>query len=217
MTTIVLADDHELIRESVASLLGEVPNLHVVSQCINGRQLIKSVERFHPNVVITDISMPELNGVEAVKQIRKISPATRIIALSIYIDEVYIKDMIDAGVSGYVVKSGAARDLIEAIRNGSRGKIFFSSIIVDIAAKIQNSKSNNKKFSLVTELLLTTREREVLQLIGEGFSSTEIGLRLNIAVSTVKTHRNNLMDKLSVRDIAGLTRHSIRLKLVNIE
>lgn len=217
MTTIVLADDHELIRESVASLLGEVPNLHVVSQCINGRQLIKSVERFHPNVVITDISMPELNGIEAVKQIRKISPATRIIALSIYIDEVYIKDMIDAGVSGYVVKSGAARDLIEAIRNGSRGKIFFSSIIVDIAAKIQNSKSNNKKFSLVTELLLTTREREVLQLIGEGFSSTEIGLRLNIAVSTVKTHRNNLMDKLSVRDIAGLTRHSIRLKLVNIE
>ena len=145
MTTIVLADDHELIRESVASLLREVPNFQVVSQCINGRQLIKSVDRFHPNVVITDISMPELNGIEAVKQIRKISPATRIIALSIYIDEVYIKDMIDAGVSGYVVKSGAARDLIEAIRNGSRGKIFFSSIIVDVAAKIQNSKSNNKK------------------------------------------------------------------------
>ncbi len=217
MTTIVLADDHELIRESVASLLREVPNFHVVSQCINGRQLIKSVARFHPNVVITDVSMPELNGIEAVKQIRKISPATRIIALSIYIDEVYIKDMVDAGVSGYVVKSGAARDLIEAIRNGSRGRIFFSSIIVDVAAKIQNSKSNNKKFSLVTELLLTTREREVLQLIGEGFSSTEIGLKLNISVSTVKTHRNNLMDKLNVRDIAGLTRHSIRLKLVNIE
>ena len=217
MTSIVLADDHELIRESVASLLREVPNFHIVSQCINGRQLIKSVDRFHPNVVITDISMPELNGVEAVKQIRKISPATRIIALSIYIDEVYIKNMIDAGVSGYVVKSGAARDLIEAIRNGSRGKLFFSSTIEAVAAKIQNSKNNNKKVSLVTKHMLTTREREVLQLIGEGFSSTEIGLKLNISVTTVKTHRNNLMDKLDVRDIAGLTRHSIRLKLVNVE
>jgi DNA-binding NarL/FixJ family response regulator len=217
MTSIVLADDHELIRESVASLLREVPNFHIVSQCINGRQLIKSVDRFHPNVVITDISMPELNGVEAVKQIRKISPATRIIALSIYIDEVYIKNMIDAGVSGYVVKSGAARDLIEAIRNGSRGKLFFSSTIEDVAAKIQNSKNNNKEVSLVTKHMLTTREREVLQLIGEGFSSTEIGLKLNISVTTVKTHRNNLMDKLYVRDIAGLTRHSIRLKLVNVE
>ena len=217
MTTIVLADDHELIRESVASLLREVPNFHIVSQCIDGRQLIKSVDRFHPNVVVTDISMPELNGVEAVKQIRKISPATRIIALSIYIDEVNIKNMINAGVSGYVVKSGAARDLIEAIRNGSRGKLFFSSTIEDVAAKIQNSKNNNKKISLVTEPMLTTREREVLQLIGEGFSSTEIGLKLNISVTTVKTHRNNLMDKLDVRDIAGLTRNSIRLKLVNVE
>jgi DNA-binding NarL/FixJ family response regulator len=120
-------------------------------------------------------------------------------------------------VSGYVVKSGAARDLIEAIRNGSRGKLFFSSTIEAVAAKIQNSKNNNKEVSLVTKHMLTTREREVLQLIGEGFSSTEIGLKLNISVTTVKTHRNNLMDKLYVRDIAGLTRHSIRLKLVNVE
>lgn len=217
MITIVLADDHELVRESVASLLREVPNFNIVSQCTNGRQLVKSVDRFHPNVVVTDISMPELNGIDAAKQIRKISPTTRIIALSVYNDEAYIRDMVKAGVSGYVVKSGATKDLIEAIRKGSRGKVYFSKSIADTAEIIQNSDSNDKNKSLTVERPLTSREREVLQLIGEGYSSAEIAAKLNICETTVKTHRNNLMDKLDVRDVAGLTRHSIRLKLVHVE
>ena len=217
MTTIVIADDHELVRESVVSLLREVPSFNIVGQCSNGRQAVKMVDHFHPNVAIVDVSMPELNGIDAARQIRKISPSTRIIALSIYTDEAYIRDMINAGICGYVVKSGAAQDLIDAIRMGSRGKVYFSEEITDTAEGIQNNNGKRKNSSSQTEPALTAREREVLQLIGEGYSSVEIASKLKIRETTVKTHRNNLMDKLNVRSVAGLTRQAIRLKLIHVE
>lgn len=217
MTTIVIADDHELVRESIASLLREVPSFNIVSQCRNGRQLVKFVDRFRPNVAVVDISMPELNGIDAARQILKLSPSTRIIALTIYTDEAYVRDMINAGISGYVVKCGAAKDLIEAIRTGSRGKIYFSEEIADTAERIQNNNGKYKKGSSLVKRPLTPREREVLQLIGEGYSSLEIASKLYISETTVKSHRNNLMDKLNVRDVAGLTRQAIRLKLVHVE
>ena len=124
--------------------------------------------------------------------------------------------MLSAGASGYVVKSGAAKDLVEAIMYGSKGKVFFSREISDTADKIQNTNGTRKNgYSGHREL--TNREREILQLIGEGYSSCEIARKLNVGGSTVKTHRNNMMDKIGVRDVAGLTRHAIRLKLVYIE
>ena len=218
MTTIIIADDHELVRESVASLLREVPNFDVVSQCENGRQLLKEVEHLRPNVVVIDITMSGLNGIEAARQIRKISPATRVVTLSVHAEETYIREMLEAGISGYVVKSGAAADLVAAIRSGSRGKVYFSREISDTARKIQNKQSGFRhKNTCSPEKSLTPREREILQLIGEGCSSVEIAEKLHIEASTVKTHRNNLMDKLEVRDVAGLTRNAIRLKLVYVE
>src|SRR6185369_2275224 len=119
MITIALADDHNLIREGLASLLEEEPNFKIVAQCSNGRELLTAVEELRPQVAVVDISMPELNGIDAARQIRKISPSTRIIALSVYTDESYVRDMVEAGVSGYVVKAGAAKDLVDAIRKGS--------------------------------------------------------------------------------------------------
>ena len=217
MITIVIADDHELVRESVASLLSAVPGFEIVSQCSNGRQLVKLVETFHPDVAVVDISMPELNGIDAARQIRKVSPFTRIIALSVYTDEAYIRDMIDAGISGYVAKYSAAKDLVEAIRDGSKRKVFFSKEIADVAERIKYTAGNHKSGSLLTERPLTQREREVLQLIGEGRTSVEIASRLYISKTTVKHHRDNLMDKLNVRDVAGLTRQAIRLKILHIE
>jgi len=217
MTTIVIADDHELVRESIVSLLREVPGFNIVGQCSNGRQAVKMVDHFRPDVAIVDIFMPELNGIDTARQIRKISPSTRIIVLSIYTDEACIRDMVNAGVCGYVVKSGAAQDLVEAIRTGSRGKVYFSEEIADTAEGIQNKKGKRKNNSSQTECPLTQREREVLQLIGEGHSSVEIASKLKIRETTVKTHRNNLMDKLKVRSVAGLTRQAIRLKLVYVE
>ncbi|MDQ3323178.1 MAG: response regulator transcription factor [Acidobacteriota bacterium] len=218
MTTIIIADDHQLLRESISSLLREVPNFNIVSQCENGRQLLKEVEQLRPNVVVTDITMSELNGIDATRQIRKISPGTRVVALSVHAEETYIRDMIDAGISGYVVKSGAAADLVAAIRSGSRGKVYFSREISDTAQKIQNKDGGYRhKTACSPEKTLTGREREILQLIGEGCSSVQIANKLYISESTVKTHRNNLMDKLDVRDVAGLTRNAIRLKLVYVE
>lgn len=217
MTTIVLADDHDLVRESIASMLCQIPGFSVLAQCRNGRQLIQTVENLRPDVAVVDISMSELNGIDAARQIRKLSPRTRVIALSIHTDEAYIRDMIESGVAGYVIKSGAAKDLIEAIRYGSRGKIYFSREIAETAEKIRYGERKDKDQICPGERHLTQREREILQLIAEGSSSVEIAGKLNISETTVKTHRNHLMDKLGVHDVAGLTRQAIRLKLIYLE
>lgn len=211
-TTIVLADDHELVRESIASLLREVPNFEVVGQCANGRQLLALVESVSPDVAVIDVSMPELNGIEAARQLREISPRTRVIALSAYTDEAYIRDMIDAGVVAYIIKSGAAKDLIHAIRTASRGRVYFSPEI-----KAGEVAAFGRATGESAVRPLSQREREILQLIAEGKSSKEIAVILGIGETTVKTHRNNIMGKLNVRDIAGLTRHAVKLKLVRID
>ena len=213
-TTIVLADDHELVRESIASLLREVPDFQVVGQCANGRQMLELVERLVPDVAVVDVSMPELNGVEAARRLRDISRRTRVIALSAYIDEAYIRDMIDAGAVAYIVKSGAAKDLIQAIRTASRGRVYLSREIKKIAHEIGSEGRATGEYSMRP---LSQREREILQLVAEGKSSKEIASRLGISETTVKTHRNNIMGKLNVRDVAGLTREAIKLKLVRID
>jgi len=213
-TTIVLADDHELVRESVASLLREVPDFQVVGQCANGRQVLELVERLMPDVAVVDVSMPELNGIEVARQLRDISRKTRVIALSAYIDEAYIRDMIDAGAVAYIVKNGAAKDLIQAIRTASRGRFYLSQEIKKIAYEIGSEGRATGEYSMRP---LSQREREILQLVAEGKSSKEIASSLGISETTVKTHRNNIMGKLNVRDVAGLTRGAIKLKLVRID
>jgi two-component system, NarL family, response regulator NreC len=212
-TTIVLADDHELVRESIASLLREVPDFEVVGQSANGRQLLELVERLQPDVAVVDVSMPELNGVEAARRLREVSQRTRVIALSAYTDEAYIRDMIEAGVVAYIIKSGAAKDLIQAIRNASRGKICFSQEIMGADQIVSYGRMAGESAMRP----LSQREREILQLVAEGKSSKEIAASLGIGETTVKTHRNNIMSKLNVRDIAGLTRQAIKLKLVRID
>lgn len=212
-TTIVLADDHELVRESIASLLREVPDFEVIGQCANGRQLLELVERLLPDVAVVDVSMPELNGVEAARRLQETSRGTRVIALSAYMDEAYIRDMIDAGVVAYIIKSGAAKDLIQAIRTASRGKVYLSKGIIEVAHQIRSSGRANGQYLRP----LSQREREILQLVAEGKSSKEIAASLGIGETTVKTHRNNIMGKLNVRDVAGLTRQAIKLKLVRID
>ena len=209
-TTIVLADDHELVRESIASLLREVPNFEVVGQCADGRKLLELVESVRPDVAVVDVSMPELNGIEAARQLREISPRTRVIALSAYTDEAYIRDMIDAGVVAYIIKSGAANDLIQAIRTASRGRVYFSQEIMGAAHQAGATGECAVR-------PLSQREREILQLVAEGKSSKEIAAILGIGETTVKTHRNNIMGKLNVRDIAGLTRQAVKLNLVRID
>lgn len=212
MIGIVLADNHELVREGIASLLNMVPDFKVISQCANGRQLIKRVRALYPNIAIIDMSLPELNGLDGAKYLRKINPSIRVIAISDNPDEVSMREMMNAGISGYVVKSGRVNDLIKAIRVGSTNKIYLSDEV-----RRRHTRRRQKNGDSDVGHALTQREREILRLIGEGNSSKEIASKLNISETTVKTHRNHLMDKLNVRDVAGLTRESIRLKLVQID
>ena len=214
-TTIVLADDHKLILESVAALLTGVPDFKVVAKCLNGRELVHCVQLLHPRVAVVDICMPGLNGIDAVTRIRKISPSTRTIALSLFSDNEHVCEMLDAGVVGFVVKSDAPTELIRAIRYGSRGKIYLSQDCPhDAVIKERSPAPRTNRVLEVSQL--TRREREILQLISEGHSSPEIAELLNVNKSTIKSHRKNLMEKLDLHDVASLTREAIRLKLIHL-
>jgi DNA-binding NarL/FixJ family response regulator len=213
-TTIVLADDHDLVRNAIACMLANVPDFEVVGQCSNGRQLLLQVERLSPDVAVVDVSMPELNGIEATRRVREVSPRTRIVALSYYADDAYVKGMIEAGAVAYVLKSGRATEIVHAIRTASRGKVFISPEIGKNARAAMPHDGPPEDPLLRS---LSPREREILQLVAEGKSSREIAAELGIGETTVKTHRNHLMTKLNVREVAGLTRQAIKLKIVRID
>lgn len=218
-TKIILADDHELVRKSIAALLREEPDFDVVGECSNGREMLKLIERHRPAVAIVDVAMPEMNGIEATERIRELSPTTRVIVLTNYMEEAYVRGMLRAGAVGYIVKSGAAHDLIQAVRNGARGKPYLSA---GVSALIGTTKGKGEKGSDgdgdgQSPGPLSPREREVLQLIAEGRSSKEIAVILGIRETTVKSHRNHIMEKLDIHDTAGMTRYAIRIGLIRLE
>lgn len=208
LTTIVIADDHELVRSSFAALLSDEPDFRVVAECADGRALLEEVARLRPDVAVVDVAMPELNGIEAIPRLKLLSPQTRVIVISNYSDEAYVRGALEAGAVGYIIKSGAVRDLISAVRDGSPGKVYLSG---EARAALGGPTSPG------AERPLSPREREVLQLIAEGHTSKEIAERLGIGETTVKTHRNHIMEKLNVQETAGMTRHAIRLGLVRAE
>ncbi|MBD0370270.1 MAG: response regulator transcription factor [Pyrinomonadaceae bacterium] len=214
-TTIILADDHELVRKSIAALLRDETDFEVVAECSNGRELLELVATLKPAVAIVDVAMPELNGVEATRRIRELSPATRIIVLSNYADATYVRETLKAGAVGYIVKSGAANDLIQAVRTGTRSHVYLSDAVSVIATGTRKSDGQTGAGSGTRPL--STREREVLQLIAEGRTSKEVASLLGISATTVKSHRNHIMEKLDIHDKAGLTRYAIRIGLIRIE
>lgn len=209
-TTIILADDHELVRKSIAALLRDETDFEVVAECSNGRELLELVTRLRPAVAIIDVAMPELNGIEATRRIRELSRATRVIVLSNYADATYVRETLKAGAVGYIVKSGAAQDLIEAVRTGTRSHVYLSDAVSAIATGTEHDGDGGTR-------PLSAREREVLQLIAEGRTSKEVASLLGISATTVKSHRNHIMEKLDIHDKAGLTRYAIRIGLIRIE
>lgn len=214
-TTIILADDHELVRKSIAALLRDEPDFEVVAECSNGREMLELVARVRPAVAIIDVAMPEMNGVEATRRVRELSPTTRIIVLSNYADETYVRETLKAGAAGYIVKSGAAQDLIQAVRRGTRAHVYLSEAVSAIATSRRGV--NGQTVAEGGTRPLSTREREVLQLIAEGRTSKEVAALLGISATTVKSHRNHIMEKLDIHDKAGLTRYAIRIGLIRIE
>ncbi len=204
---ILIADDHSILQHGLCNSLELEDDVEFVIKADSGYAAIELANKYKPDIVVMDISMPGLNGMEATKQIITDNPKTKVIALSMHIEKIYVNGMINAGASGYILKSSSFKELLNGIETVLAGKYYYSQEVID---KVDN---NGKKF--VTEqrvsvfLLLSRREREVLQLISEGYKSKAIAQKLFISVKTVDIHRTNLKTKLNIHTIAELTKFAI--------
>jgi len=206
---ILLAEDHLIVREGLLKLLESEEDIEVVGQASNGRQTVEMTMERKPDIVIMDIAMPELNGLEATRQIRLASPETKVLILSAHSDDAYVERMTELGAAGYLIKQTSAHRLSMAIREVYKGNTFYSPSIVKKMAS-QNRKTIDRKGARKTiSVHLTTREMEVLQLIAEGHANKQIAALLGISIKTVEKHRDHLMQKLDIHDTASLTRYAI--------
>jgi len=211
---VLLADDHTLIRAGLRMVVDAQPDLAVVGEADNGRDAVSMAEALKPDVVVMDIGMPSLNGIEAARQIRETLPGTQIVMLSMHSDEGYVLRALKAGAKGYLLKDSAEADLARAIHAAAAGKSFFSPavgkvLLEDYMRKLQRSGAED------SYELLSPREREILPLVAEGNSSKEIANLLNLSVYTVETHRARVMQKLSLRGIPELILYAVRKGIVS--
>lgn len=206
---ILLADDHVVVRQGLRALLAAEEDIDIVAEADNGRQAVQLVKKLLPDLVVMDIAMPVLNGLEATRQITRTVPNTKVLILSSYCDDEYISQLTEAGAAGYLVKQTAANDLLKAIREAHKGNAFFSPAIAKrLRDQCRESLAGGQQFKRRTDYL-TTREAEVLQLIAEGRANKQIAAELCISIKTVEKHRQQVMNKLGIHDVAGLTRHAI--------
>jgi len=212
---ILLDDDHSLVRASLRSLLTDNPNIEVVAEASDGRQALELVGQHRPDLVLMDISMPGLNGLEATRQIVKAHPNVRVIVLSMHASDQHVLRALRAGASGYVLKGSLPRELELAIESVARGEIFLSPAISRHVIEVYLSQTAGKGDDALEHL--TPRQREILQLIAEGKSSKQIAQLLKASVKTIESHRASLMERLDIHDVAGLVRYAIRLGLVSPE
>jgi two-component system, NarL family, response regulator NreC len=212
ITTIVLADDHQIVRQGLRALLKSVPGLHLLGEASDGLETVRLAERQQPDVLVVDLMMPGLNGMDATRQVLKRSPHTRIVVLSMHSNEAYVVEALRAGASAYVLKEAGADDLVAAIRAAAQGRRYFSPPISEQAIKEYLSRA--KETPLDPYETLTIREREVLQLTAEGHSGNAISERLFISPRTVETHRMNLMRKLGLRNQKELIRYAVERGLL---
>lgn len=207
---VLLADDHTMVRQGLRALLEAEADITVVAEADNGRQAVQLAKQFSPGIVVMDIAMPNLNGLEAARQIAREVPQVKLLALSSYDDDEYVTQVIQAGAKGYLLKQTAATDLIKAVREVEKGKPFFSpSISHRVVDDAQAGMLGGRK-----QGDLTSRELEVLQLIAEGRPNKLIAAELGISIKTVEKHRQQVMDKLNIHETAGLTRYAISKGIV---
>ncbi|MEI8258430.1 MAG: response regulator transcription factor [Deltaproteobacteria bacterium] len=211
MTRILLVDDHKIVRDGLRSLIERQPGMQVVGEASTGYEMLELASRLSPDVVVVDVSMPELNGVEATRRLSASGCAARVVALSVHTDRRYVTKMFEAGAVGYLPKSAAFDELALAIAAVTRGQVYLSPSItgVVLASYLWGADA-------APTASLTAREREVLQLLAEGLSSKEIASRLTVAVTTVETHRRHIGERLGIHNIAGLTKYAIREGLTTL-
>lgn len=212
---VLLAEDHTIVREGLKALLNATADLEVVGEVEDGRAAVDAVARLRPDVVVMDLNMPKLNGVDATREIREKVGAPKVVILSMYDGEEYVRPAIRAGASGYLLKGSGLSDLVKAIRAVAGGEAFFSPAIAMILLRDSRGEGPVENKDLADGL--TKREREVLTLVGDGKSSPEIAKILGLSVKTIEGHRGRIMAKLECHNVAGLVRHAIRLGLVKAE
>ncbi|MDB6031717.1 MAG: LuxR family transcriptional regulator [Verrucomicrobiales bacterium] len=207
--SVLLADDHTVVRQGLRVLLEVESDIHVIGEAETGRQAVLMAKKMKPDVIVLDVAMPVLNGLEATRQIAREAPQTKVLILSSYSDDEYVQQLIEAGAIAYLVKQTAANDLLKAIREAMKGNAYFSPSIsrrlLDQCREAFEKGGPIKKRGPH----LTSREYEVLQLIAEGQANKQIAAELSISIKTVEKHRQQVMNKLNIHDVAGLTRHAI--------
>jgi DNA-binding NarL/FixJ family response regulator len=211
---ILLADDHTVVRKGLRLLLESQPGLTVVADAANGREAVAFAEQHHPDVVVMDVAMPMLNGIEAARQIVAKQPQTAIVFLSMHADESYVLRALKAGARAYLLKDSAEHDLIDAVRAVTEGKAFFSPAISSMLVEDYMRQMQERKIEDSYELL-TTREREILQLLAEGKNNKDVANLLNLSLYTVETHRGNIFQKLNLHSGAELILYAIRKGVIS--
>ncbi len=208
MIRVIIADDHMIVRDGLRSLLERQPDMEVVAEANNGREVLKQTKNLSPDVVVMDIGMNELNGIEATRQIVEESPVVKVLALSMYSDKRFITGMLKAGASGYMLKDSAFRELVDAIRVVANNKVYISPSIAGVLAEdyLENLAVKDDSVSSV----LTPREVEVLQLLVEGKSTKQTASTLGVSIKTIEAHRQHIMKKLNIDNIVDLIKYAIR-------
>jgi RNA polymerase sigma factor (sigma-70 family) len=234
---VLLADDHRIVREGLKSLLQSQPDLEVIAEASDGRQAVEMARDLDPDVVVMDVAMPQLNGIEATRQLAGDDRGMKIVALSMHSDRRYVSEALKAGASGYVLKDGAFDELITAIRAVTSDRVYLSprvaGVVVDdyvrrlptrggaaarSAARAESADAETESARARSAFdTLTPREREVLQLMAEGYATKEVAHRLHVSVKTVETHRRQIMEKLDLHSVAELTKYAIREGLTTLE
>lgn len=207
--SVLLADDHTVVRQGLRVLLEVEADIQVVGEAETGRQAVQMAKKLKPDVIVLDVAMPVLNGLEATRQIAREAQSTKVLILSSYSDDEYVQQLIEAGAIGYLVKQTAANDLLKAIREAVKGNAYFSPSIS--RRLLEQCREAFEKGAPVRKKgpHLTSREYEVLQLIAEGQANKQIAAELSISIKTVEKHRQQVMNKLNIHDVAGLTRHAL--------
>jgi DNA-binding NarL/FixJ family response regulator len=212
--TVLLAEDHMIVREGFRKMLEFEGDFEIVGEAQNGRQAVALAKKFRPEVVLMDIAMPQLNGLEATRQILKVLPAAKVLMLSAHSDDAYVTNATESGAVGFLLKQTSAHDVCRAIRQVQKGKTFFSPSISQRRDRL-NPPSPDRRAPFNQKVAqLTSREMEVLQLIAEGKANKETAAELNISTKTVEKHREHLMQKLDIHDTAGLTRYAISTGII---
>jgi DNA-binding NarL/FixJ family response regulator len=212
-TTVLIADDHGVLRKGIRFLLASQPNIEVIEETGDGREAVALADRLSPDVVILDIQMPSLSGIDAASQITRRNPSVGVIMLSMYSEEEFVLRALAAGAKGYLLKDAAEPDLVRAVQTVARGRPFFSPAITqmlldDYMIRLQREGRQD------TYELLTDREKEVLHLVAEGKTNKEVAAVMNIGVSTIETHRTNLMQKLNLHNTAEIVLYAVRKRLL---